>query len=132
MVTPWTVLVAEDDPEMRHLIALALRKDGFAVREAGNGTEVLRVLRQSELDPALVPEVLVTDQRMPGATGLDLMREVLRRRLRTQVVLITAFGDVATHDDAYRLGAAWIFDKPFDIDDLVTAVKNLKGASTPD
>lgn len=124
-MAPIDVLVAEDDLAMRELIVLALRGEGFRVKEASTGLAVMRILAKADLDPALVPDVLVTDHRMPGANGIEIMREILRRRLPTRVILITAFGDVATHDDARRLGAAWIFDKPFEIEDLVTAVANL-------
>lgn len=126
LMRPARVLVAEDDAEMRGVLATALRKDGYEVVEARDGAEVLDLIGDSLLrrktDP---PDVLVADIRMPGFSGLQVLAGLRQADWAMPVVLITAFGDLGTHAEARRLGAAAVFDKPFDIDDLRTLVVNL-------
>ena len=125
---PWSfpvrVLLAEDDPEMRELLATALRQDGLEVVEARDGSALLDRLAEAlaadgDLDGY---DLIVSDIRMPGYSALDILAGVRRALRHTPVILITAFGDRVTHERAMRLGASAVFDKPFDIDDLRMAV----------
>lgn len=118
------VLVAEDDSEMRSLIATALSADGFDVIEARDGRELAELVAAmtppgSRLEP---PDVIVSDIRMPGPSGLDGLAMLRESTWSVPVIVITGFGDLATHDEARRLGAAIVLDKPFDLDVLRTAV----------
>ncbi len=71
-------------------------------------------------------DVVVSDIRMPGASGLDLLAGLRRDDWTTPVVLITAFGDPGgRHAEAYRLGADAVLDKPLDVDDLRLVVQTL-------
>lgn len=121
---PPRVLVADDDDEMRKMLATLLRRQGFDVQSASNGQEV--VDRLAATDEA--PDVLITDMRMPGISGMHLIQWVRERFPGTQVILITAFGDRRTHARAAELGAAAVFDKPFDFNDLLQAVHQVAGA----
>jgi len=121
------VLVAEDDHEMRCLIASALRDDGCDVLEARDGRELFEILAAmsppaGRLEP---PDIIVSDIRMPGPSGLDGLAMLRQSTWSVPVIVITAFGDLATHDEARRLGAAIVLDKPFDLDVLRTAVISL-------
>jgi DNA-binding NtrC family response regulator len=118
------VLLAEDDADLRELLASVLRRDGYVVREAGDGIELLRLMTRSVADEEGF-DLIISDVRMPGCTGLQVLSLLRRVESSTCVVLITAFGDIAVHAEAARLGAAAVFDKPFDVDDLRTAVINL-------
>lgn len=126
LARPARVLVAEDDAEMRSVVAAAVRKDGYEVVEARDGAEVLDLIGDSLLrrkpDP---PDVLITDIRMPGFSGLQVLAGLRQADWKVPVILITAFGDPGTHAQARRLGAVAVFDKPFDVDDLRTVVMNL-------
>lgn len=108
------VLLVEDDPEMRELMALALRGDGYEVREAADGLEALRLLGAEE-NPGF--DLVVSDVRMPGCSGLEMLQRLRGRPSQIPVVLVTAFGDRETHARARRLGAA-LLDKPFELNDL--------------
>jgi CheY-like chemotaxis protein len=108
------VLLVEDDPEMRELMALALQGDGYEVREAADGLEALRLLG-AEGNPGI--DLVVSDIRMPGCSGLEMLQRLRGRPSQVPVVLVTAFGDRETHARARRLGAA-LLDKPFELDDL--------------
>ena len=115
------VLVAEDDTEMRWLVAHALRRDGYDVVEARNGDELYRELSMRFVrfgDPNL--DLIVTDVRMPGRSGLDVVE--LLRKLATDIPLIvmTAFGDDEVRTRAGAAGAV-LLDKPFDLADLRAA-----------
>jgi DNA-binding NtrC family response regulator len=118
------ILVAEDDDDMRGLVADALRADGFAVVEARSGTE-LRNLIWSRMRGGSRPVglLIVTDVRMQGATGLELLAELRERDWSTPIVLMTGFGDARVHAEAEKLGALAVFDKPFDIRDLQRLVR---------
>ncbi|MCU0620491.1 MAG: response regulator [Gemmatimonadales bacterium] len=95
--------------------------------EAGDGTKALDEMATGLLRPDSPgpPDIVVSDIRMPGKTGLELLAGLRRADWATPVILITGFGDRHTLAEAQRLGAAAVFDKPFDVDDLRTAVLNL-------
>jgi DNA-binding response OmpR family regulator len=116
------VLVAEDDREMNAVLAEALARDGHEILAVGNGTEAMAALaggQQAVLDAA------VMDVRMPGLSGLQILAKLRGNGSRLPVIIITAFGEHAIHQQALSLGAARVFDKPFDVDDLRAAVMGL-------
>jgi len=115
------VLVAEDDAEMRRVIVDTLVRDGAEISEAASGVALFDWLRRMAHDGEL-PDLLISDVRMPGLSGLQVLRMVRDRGWSVPVILITAFGDEDTHNEASDLGATAVFDKPFDVDDLRTAV----------
>lgn len=120
------LLLAEDDPELRRMMARALRRRGYAVVEAHDGRELVEVLLRAVTgERGLMPALIVSDVRMPGHTGLEVLARLRRIDWRTPVILLTAFGDPETHAEAERLGAAALLDKPFDLDDLCSAATTL-------
>ncbi len=121
------ILLAEDDPELRALVALALTQDGFEVVEAEDGAALIDRLAESALaeNDADSFDLLVSDVRMPGYTALEVLVGMRQQLARTPVVLVTAFGDSRLHDRALRLGASVVLDKPFSLDDLRANVARL-------
>ena len=120
------VLVAEDDPEMRKLVVEALRKDGHEILEASDGAQMLVLLaetfhRDHGLDSV---DVIVTDVRMPGENGLDVVERVTQARWKIPCVLMTAFGDDEVRWRAQKMGAT-LLDKPLSLADLRAAVARL-------
>jgi DNA-binding response OmpR family regulator len=124
-VTGMTVIVADDDDELRDHIADALRTDGYKVVEARDGEEVLGLVADSVSDTATRPDVVVVDVRMPKLSGLGVLEEI-RRTCRLPVVVITGFSPDSVEIVARRLGAMAVLRKPFDMDDLRTAVVNAR------
>jgi CheY-like chemotaxis protein len=114
------ILLAEDDPAMRALIASMLEQEGYEVIEARDGHEVLARLEavRSQSPLSNPPALIVSDIRMPAYSGLDLLAILRCAACPVPVILITAFGDEETHAEARELGATAILDKPFDLDDL--------------
>lgn len=123
------IVLAEDDDDMRMLLATRLRQDGFAVLEARDGSELSTLIDAAHEARSLTPETIVdlviSDARMPYQSGLDALAVLREKDVETPFILITAFGDTHTHSEAFRLGATAVFDKPFEVDDLCTAVINL-------
>lgn len=120
-----TLLLVEDDLEMRLMLASALRQDGHTVIEAGNGDEALEWLGVGVLEgePNRLPDLVVSDIRLPYFSGLDIAEGLQLSPERVPVILITGFGDPETHAEARRIGAHCVLDKPFAIDDLRAAIR---------
>jgi DNA-binding NtrC family response regulator len=117
------IFLAEDDTDLRILVARRLRRMGCDVLELRNGMELLEQIEgASELDP---PDLVISDHRMPGTTGIEALEALRARDALTPFVLITAFGDRETHAEARHRGAQAIFDKPFELDDLCATVRGL-------
>lgn len=121
------VLVAEDDREMREMIADFLTADGYEVIQAGDGSELVARLQQVAAEPGgrLGLAVIISDVRMPCLDGLDVLVALRCARWRTPVILITAFGDEATHRQAHDLGAVEVLDKPFALERLRSLVRQI-------
>jgi CheY-like chemotaxis protein len=102
-----TVLVVDDEAVMRHGLRRALEGSGFTVAEADSGTAALAVLGERSV------EVVLTDLRMPGRSGLELLREVKARWPETEVILMTAYADAGVAEESLALGAAAVLLKPF-------------------
>ena len=120
------VLVAEDDDEMRRIVAEALRRDGCEVVEVANGARLLvEVSKQFAQGGASARfDVIVTDIRMPLLQGLAVVEGLRNARCFVPVVVMTAFGDERTRDKARALGALLI-DKPFRVEELRATVQRL-------
>ena len=114
------ILVVDDDPSMRIALMETIRRLGYAVQGATDGTEALE--RITKFRPWLV----LTDLRMPRLTGLELIKEMKARAPQTAIVLMTAYGTVETAVEAMKLGASEYLLKPFSMDVLERAIANLK------
>jgi CheY-like chemotaxis protein len=129
-VTPFTILLAEDDDDLRQLLATVLRAEGYGVIEVRDGEQLLAaVASQStgdgDLDTAV--DLIVSDIRMPGPSGLWVLASLRHIDWATPFVVITAFADAATFAEARRLGAAAVLSKPIALDDLRNTLLNLTG-----
>lgn len=107
------ILVSEDDNVQREIIADILETAGYAVLQARNGAEAIEHLRR---EPA---NMLLTDMRMPGMNGLELLRQAKKLRPECEVVMMTAFATVQTAVTAMKEGASDYLAKPFDKDELL-------------
>jgi DNA-binding response OmpR family regulator len=128
-LVPWrpgrSILLIEDDPEMRRMIALALRRDGHRVVEVTNGDDALDWLGPGVLDGDVerVPDLVVSDIRLPYFTGFEILECLQVAAPRIPVILITGFPDAGTYQLAAQLHAECVIEKPFDLDDLRSAVE---------
>jgi len=118
------VLLAEDDADIRSLLAWALRDDGYDVVEAEDGAQLLERLDEAGGVGSgdALPDLIVSDILMPRMSGLDVLERLQRDGVGVPVVLVTAYGDATTVRRAERLGAAAVLHKPLDLDDFLTTV----------
>ena len=124
-IAPSTVLVAEDDADSRRLVVDALQGEGYRVIEVENGRQLAKCLADMKGKLCPRPDLVISDIRMPGHTGLDVLAALRESDWAMPVILITAFGDHQTHEEARRLGAATVLNKPFDLDDMVDAARSI-------
>lgn len=108
-------LVVDDDAVFRERLARALRKRGCEVVTAADADEAIAsAWRES-------PERAVVDLRMPGRSGLELVKALKTIDPATQVLVLTGYGSIATAIDAIRLGATYYLNKPADADEVLAA-----------
>jgi CheY-like chemotaxis protein len=119
--TPPTVLVVEDDAEMRALLEEILTEEGFRTVAAADALAALIALFREGAD------VMITDWKMPAMDGLNLLRSVRRCTPRLPVVFITAFAQPDLRRRAFEGGARSFLPKPFQRRDLVTHVRAALG-----
>jgi len=126
------ILVAEDDPEMRRLLIWNLRKAGFETVECTDGWELLDHLGKPVLSGTPDDyDLIVSDIRMPGVTGLEILEGIHETEWFVPMILITAFGSEQVHQQAEDLGAAGMFDKPFDIEELIARIREVLVLDSP-
>ena len=111
------VLLVDDDEALRTALADLLAQGGHRVQPAESGRAALGGLADAD--------VLVTDLRMPGMDGLDLVREARRRRSDIEVIVMTGFGTVPTALTAMRLGARAYLTKPFEPEELLLHLREV-------
>ncbi|HEY6879961.1 MAG TPA: response regulator [Polyangiales bacterium] len=117
------ILVVDDDERLRERLARAFEARGLSVRTARDYDDALAVARES------LPELAVVDLRMPGPSGLELIRALKEIDPETKIVVLTGYGSIATTIDAMRLGAVYYLQKPADADDILNAF--VRGEAPP-
>ena len=110
------VLVAEDDASMRSMLTGLLAEEGFKANGAASGDEAIAVLAGESVD------IVLTDLRMPLASGMDVLRAARSQAAPPPVILMTAFGTIDSAVEAMKEGAYSYITKPFDIEDLVQVI----------
>jgi DNA-binding NtrC family response regulator len=111
------VLVVDDDAGQRNIMASILRSQGHVLLEAGTVDDALVQISENQ------PQVVLTDLKMPGKSGLVLVEEVARQPIRPEIVVMTAFGSVETAVKAMRSGAYDYLNKPLERDELLLVVQ---------
>jgi len=111
------VWVVEDDASVRWVLERALLTEGMSTRTFETAESLFAALGRDE------PDVLITDVRMPGASGLDAMERLEQQGYRFPVIVITAHTDLDSAVSAYRRGAFEYLPKPFDVDEAIALVR---------
>ncbi len=123
MSNPEKLLIVDDDSSMRMALYESLSSCGYEVETAENGMDALAKFKDGHFAG------VVTDMRMPKMSGMDVLRGVKKISPETPVILITAYGTVNTAVEAMKEGASEFIMKPFSLDDLEYAVKNVLAAN---
>ncbi len=116
-----TVLIVEDDRAVRELIETLLAAEGIEVKTARDGLEGLLKLRMHD------PAVVVLDIMMPDVGGLRVLDELASEHADVPVIVVTGKPEAA-EEARKRLGRENVFDKPFEIDDLLNRITQIVGA----
>jgi len=111
------VLVVDDDASLRRIIEYNLAEEGYSVATADSAEDALRALSRTTFD------LVLTDIKMSGMDGMDLLRRVKRDAPETQVIVITAFGTIEMAVEAMKAGAFEYVTKPFNRDELKLTVR---------
>jgi len=113
------ILIAEDEDITRKHLIYALKKEGYEVVGTSNGREALEQLEKEYFD------ILITDVKMPGMSGLELLKKTRERYQNIEVLIITGFGSIDAAVEAMKMGAYEYITKPFNLDELILKVKNI-------
>jgi two-component system nitrogen regulation response regulator GlnG len=115
------IWIVDDDQSIRFVLEKALLREGLATRSFTNPREVLAALSSEENSEG--PQVLVSDIRMPGGSGLDLLTEVKQRLPGLPVIIMTAFSDLDSAVSAFQNGAFEYLPKPFDLPKAIELIR---------
>ncbi|HBS59011.1 MAG: response regulator [Bacillota bacterium] len=104
-----TIMVIDDQPGIRRLLAEVLQEDGYNVAIAANGYDALHKVKE------ITPQLILMDMKMPGMDGLETFRELKKAGKAERVIMMTAYGELELVKEALNLGAYKYITKPFDI-----------------
>src|SRR3954452_13297044 len=108
------ILVVEDEEKLRRVIELQLVSAGFEVEKVGTAEQAIRVVDRADL--------VLTDLRLPGMDGMELLAKIRQQNAVTPVIVMTAFGTIETAVEAMKTSATDFLLKPFSLDHLMTVV----------
>src|SRR5678816_2816847 len=114
---PPSILIVDDDAMLRARLAAAFRERGFEAHAAGDHDSAIELANKES------PEYALVDLRLPGRSGLEIVRALRAIDPETKVVVLTGYGSIATAMDAVRLGATNYISKPADVDDILLAFR---------
>lgn len=111
------LLVVDDEDLLRNSLVKLLTMEGYSVLSASDGNEALGLIKENKF------QLVITDLKMPGMSGMELIHEIQKLSPDTKVVVITAHGEWNTYLEAMERGALEYLNKPINKDDLFYAVK---------
>jgi signal transduction histidine kinase/FixJ family two-component response regulator len=114
---PIRILVVDDEPSARSTLVRLLERDGYTLDSAEDGTTALRIAGEHW------PDVVITDLKMPGMDGVELLAKLKEKNTELPVIVVTASGDVESAVAAMRAGAEDYLSKPIDVDALELVVE---------
>ncbi|MCG2710788.1 MAG: sigma-54 dependent transcriptional regulator [Candidatus Omnitrophica bacterium] len=118
------ILVTDDEPLVRQSLKETLRYQGYNVTTAKDGVQALEILKNYSVD------IIMTDMKMPNLGGMELLRQVKKQYPRTQVVLMSAYGQIENAVEAMRLGAVDYISKPFEDSQITDLLKKIDNNGT--
>ena len=106
------ILVVDDEEGLRDGLMKLLQDEGYGVVCAEDGEHALNVLRETRVD------LILTDMRMPGMSGIDLLKKVRERHGNIHVIILTGYGEIESYIEAMNFGAMEYVSKPFKVNEL--------------
>lgn len=120
-----SILIVDDEDYFRERLAKAFTKRGFLVYVAANYNEAIALIKSEK------PDMAVVDLKMPGKSGLEVIKDGLEQHPQLKVVVLTGYGSIATATDAVKLGALFYLPKPADVGDILNAFSRESEVNLP-
>ncbi|MGD0229651.1 MAG: response regulator [Syntrophorhabdales bacterium] len=117
---PFRILIVDDNREIRTVLEEYLTEEGYLAEGAGDGNEALKKHGEAAYD------LIITDLKMPGMTGIELIKEIGKGEHATEFIIITGYASLDTAIEAVKAGAFDYLVKPFRIEELQVVIKNAK------
>ncbi|MFD2616255.1 response regulator [Terrilactibacillus laevilacticus] len=111
------ILIVDDQFGIRILLNEIFNKEGYQTYMASNGMQALEIVQEYH------PELVILDMKIPGMDGLEILKRIKEKESDIKVIIMTAYGELEKIKQAIKNGAITHFAKPFDIDDVLNAVK---------
>ncbi|HJV31838.1 MAG TPA: response regulator [Bacillales bacterium] len=112
------ILIVDDQFGIRILLNEVFQKEGYNTYQAANGLQALDIVKKHD------PDLVLLDMKIPGMDGIEILKRMKVIDPDIRVIIMTAYGELDMIQEAKELGAIMHFAKPFDIDDIRSAVKN--------
>lgn len=113
------VLIVDDNMYIRFALTSLMSQSGYEGIEVGEGEKVIAEVTARQ------PDVIILDKKLPGYDGLDLLREIKKIDENIPVIVLTAYGDDKTREEAFEAGADIFMTKPFDNDEIIRTIDML-------
>jgi DNA-binding NtrC family response regulator len=110
--TKQVILIVDDEEGLREGLSKLLEGEGYAVVASETGEEALQILQQSHID------LVLTDMRMPGMDGIELLKKIRERYGELGVIILTGYGQIESYIEAMNFGAIEYVSKPFKVNEL--------------
>jgi two-component system, response regulator, stage 0 sporulation protein F len=112
MTTKQVILIVDDEEGLREGLSRLLENEGYTVLSAENGEQALEILQNAHID------LVLTDMRMPGMDGIELLKKIHERHGEIGVIILTGYGQIETYIEAMNFGAIEYVSKPFKVNEL--------------
>jgi DNA-binding NtrC family response regulator len=119
MAENFNILIVDDDPSIRNGLGILLSRSGYQISQADSGEEALSLLGRE------IFNLIITDFRLPAINGMELLRRIKEHSPQTEVIMITAYGEIPMVVEAMKQGAYDYLTKPFNNDELLLKVKKV-------
>ncbi|MFZ1202350.1 MAG: response regulator, partial [Desulfobacterales bacterium] len=116
----WPILLVDDEEDIREVLSLSMTDMGYAVHTAENGERAIDIFRQND------PPIVMTDIKMPGMDGIELLQKIKRLNPETEVVMITGHGDMDLAIKSLKFEATDFITKPINVEALEIALKRVR------
>jgi len=117
MTSKETILVVDDEAGPRESLRMIL-EPRYEVHTASDGQEALRLINNKDID------VVTLDLKMPGLSGIEVLKEIRKFKPNTEVIIITGYGTLTNAQEAMRFGAGDFISKPFNVSEIISIVAN--------
>ncbi|HIX43748.1 chemotaxis protein CheY [Kurthia sp. 3B1D] len=113
------ILIVDDQPGIRIVLQEVLKNEGYEIQTAGSGLEAIELIKNEDFD------ALLTDMKLPGMNGVEILQHAADLNKKFVIMMMTAYGEQELVDQAKSLGAAHFFKKPFEIIEVRETINEL-------